>query len=183
MDLNQRYKNPVQIILKDEEPEVYIPDNSSESSDDIYDEYKRREHLRKQRLRETINGTELTDFKNYEKELKERYPELEEYIMITHDNLYKMRKGGIVKYLGFGGEMRYGGILVKIQNQDKPNLCKLTLKTNFRIWSLKYKNYLVFYKDSHTRNDRFRQLFITLSELTEVEFDQMQKDIKEKRKK
>ena len=92
--------------------------------------------------------------------LKNKYRyDLEDYIYID-TNINNMILGGYIKYITLNEELKWGGILIKIDNINKLTKMKLILKNNNKLWNIKFKNFYIFYKKNVSKNDKFRDLFI-----------------------
>ena len=63
-------------------------------------------------------------------------------------------------------ELKWGGILIKINNlNNKENLEFVLKNTSNNIWTISYYNYYIFYKKQVTRNDVLKKLFLNKIEL------------------
>ncbi len=63
-------------------------------------------------------------------------------------------------------ELKWGGILIKINNLNNKESLEFVLKnTSNNIWTISYYNYYIFYKKQVTRNDVLKKLFLNKIEL------------------
>lgn len=93
------------------------------------------------------------------------YPnELKDYNYID-DNINDLILGGYIRYINKSGELKFGGILLKVINFPEMNKMKLLIKNRYNIYNINYiKNY-VFYKKHTRKNDKFRDIFIKVAKL------------------
>lgn len=89
---------------------------------------------------------------NYVNYLKNKYSvELNEYEYIESSNIKKLKLGGYIRYIDINEDIKWGGILIKINNINKLSKCVLSLKnTNNDIWKIKFIKYYIFYKSNAT---------------------------------
>jgi|TARA_B100000524_G_C23651793_1_gene370435 hypothetical protein len=99
---------------------------------------------------------------------KTKFKELENYEPIKNlQHLYSLKMGGYIRYVNFDGELRYGGILLKIFESEndsefnKKNLIILQNIDNNKFTISWEKNY-IFYKSQTKKGDNLRELFISL---------------------
>ena len=103
----------------------------------------------------------------YVNKLKIKYKdELDEYKFIDGNNIQKMKEGNLIRYVNLKGELKWGGILVKIENKEKISKITLTLRnTKNKLWKVRFNNYYIFQKKIKTKNDKFRDLFMQQANL------------------
>ena len=123
-------------------------------------------------LTETITKKEIKNLKldsiidynnddGYIKSLKLKFKELDGYEYVTIKDLSKIKLGGYIRCVNMNEELKWGGILIKINNlNDKENLEFVLKNTNNNIWTISYYNYYIFYKKQVTRNDVLKKLFL-----------------------
>ena len=88
--------------------------------------------------------------------------ELEDYIYIDYNDLIsKVKYGGYIRYVNLNGELRWGGVLLKINNLESSDAKLLLMNTSKKIWEIKFSKNYVFYKKHTTYNDKLRELFIS----------------------
>lgn len=142
--------------------------SESDDSDDntFVTDSQIRKKMDNNRLKELLNDIDYTNNKQFVNNLFTNYSnELEDYIHINGNNIDKMKLGGYVRYFTFDGELKFGGILIKIQD-NKLNKMLLFLKNSSNaVWKIRYKNFHIFYKNNVTSADKFRKLFLTASDL------------------
>ena len=121
---------------------------------------------------ETISKKEIKNLKldsiidhnnndGYIKSLKLKFKELDGYEYVTIKDLYKIKLGGYIRCVNMNEELKWGGILIKINNlNNKENLEFVLKNTNNKVWSISYYNYYIFYKKQVTRNDVLKKLFL-----------------------
>ena len=67
-----------------------------------------------------------------------------------------------IRYITLEGDLRYGGILLIIENKERLDKMKLVLKNSIhKRWRIKFNKYYIFYKKHTTQNDNFRKMFIS----------------------
>ena len=112
---------------------------------------------------------------NYDEELEEKklqrtiekfeqkYPEeLSEYIHIDyHDLLSQVEIGGYIRYINLNGELRWGGVLIRIDDIETRDAKLLLMNTSRKFWQIKFSKNYVFYRKHTTYNDKLRELFIS----------------------
>lgn len=90
--------------------------------------------------------------------------ELDGFTYINHDNLYLIKIGGIIKYFNLNGELKYGGIVIKILDTDRYTTLKFLLRVGKNYYSLSYTKNYIFYTPP-IRNKKKRALHDLLTEL------------------
>lgn len=114
--------------------------------------------------------------KEYEKELakkledfKKKYSkELENYeSVLSLKKLYNLKSAGYIRYIDLNGNLKYGGILLKIfksENEDEFNIRNLILLKNIdnKKWTISWEKNYIFYKNQTKKGDNLRNLFISL---------------------
>jgi len=112
---------------------------------------------------------------NYDEELEEKKlqrtiekfeqkytEELNEYIHIDYNDLLsQVEIGGYIRYVNLNGELRWGGILIKIDDIETRDAKLLLMNTSRKFWQIKFSKNYVFYKKHTTYNDKLRELFIS----------------------
>ena len=91
--------------------------------------------------------------------------ELEDYEFIESEEELKRtaKKGGYVRYFNANDELRYGGFLVNIFQDNE--ITKITLmNTMGKRWAISWTRNYIFYKKHTTANDKLRKIFISLLE-------------------
>ena len=123
-------------------------------------------------LTETITKKEIKNLKldsiidqnnddGYIKSLKLKFKELDGYEYVSIKDLPIIKLGGYIRCITINEELKWGGILLKINNlKDKENLEFVLKNTNNQIWKISYYNYYVFYKKQTTRNDMLKQILL-----------------------
>jgi hypothetical protein len=81
--------------------------------------------------------------------------QLEKYNYIIKDEIDSLIIGGYIKYIDINNDLHWGGVLAKIDS----NYIYLK-KDNEYIKINKFKN-IIFYRGHRTRNDKYRDLFVT----------------------
>ena len=73
------------------------------------------------------------------------------------------KKGGYIRYFNANDELRYGGFLVNIFEDNE--ITKITLmNTMGKRWVVSWTRNYIFYKKHTTANDKLRKIFISLLE-------------------
>ena len=69
---------------------------------------------------------------------------LSEYIYIDYNDLLsKVQIGGYIRYINLDGELRWGGILIKIEDIESRDTKLLLMNTSRKFWEIKFsKNYI-----------------------------------------
>ena len=117
---------------------------------DIISQNYNEEKIEK-KLQRTIEDFEI----KYEEELSE-------YIHIDYNDLLsKVQIGGYIRYINLDGELRWGGILIKIEDIESRDTKLLLMNTSRKFWEIKFSKNYVFYKKHTTYNDKLRELFIS----------------------
>ena len=117
---------------------------------DIINQNYNEEKIEK-KLQRTIEDFEI----KYEEELSE-------YIYIDYNDLLsKVQIGGYIRYINLNGELRWGGILIKIEDIESRDTKLLLMNTSRKFWEIKFSKNYVFYKKHTTYNDKLRELFIS----------------------
>lgn len=117
---------------------------------DIISQNYNEEKIEK-KLQRTIEDFEI----KYEEELSE-------YIYIDYNDLLsKVQIGGYIRYINLDGELRWGGILIKIEDIESRDTKLLLMNTSRKFWEIKFSKNYVFYKKHTTYNDKLRELFIS----------------------
>jgi len=123
-------------------------------------------------LTETITKKEIKNLKldgiinhhnneNYIKSLKLKFKELDGYEYVSIKDLPIIKLGGYIRCITIDEELKWGGILLKINNlKDKENLEFVLKNTNNQIWKISYYNYYIFYKKQVTRNDMLKKILL-----------------------
>lgn len=123
-------------------------------------------------LTETITKKEIKNFKldsiigknnneDYIKSLRSSFIELDGYEYVTIKDLPKIKLGGYIRCLTIDEELKWGGILIKINNlNDKENLEFVLKNRNNNIWTISYYNYYIFYKKQITKNDTLKKILL-----------------------
>lgn len=95
-------------------------------------------------------------------EILQKYAdELKEYTFVDYDDfLLNVRLGGYIRYVNLKNELRWGGILIKIENFDTREPLLTLMNTNKRVWTIKFSKHYIFYRPHRTYNDRLREVFM-----------------------
>ena len=94
--------------------------------------------------------------------------ELKDYKYIESlDELYKLKSAGYIRYINLEGELKFGGILIKVfKSEDeeefkKKNLILIQNSKNQK-WVISWEKNYIFYKNQTKKGDNLRNLFISL---------------------
>ena len=104
-------------------------------------------------------------FNEYKNKFKEK---LNGYVEILNlEELYSLKSAGYIRYINLKGEIRYGGILIKVfktENEDEFNKKNLLLLKNSheKKWSISWEKNFIFYKHQTKKGDNLRSIFISL---------------------
>ncbi|VVU94790.1 hypothetical protein CPAV1605_515 [seawater metagenome] len=97
---------------------------------------------------------------------KEKYEEeLKDYNYVDYDDfLLNVRKGGYIRYVNLDKEIRWGGILIKIEDLETRDPMLTLMNTDKRQWKIKFSKNYVFYRKHRSYNDRLREVFLSYLE-------------------
>jgi hypothetical protein len=104
-------------------------------------------------------------FNEYKNKFKEK---LNGYVEILNlEELYSLKSAGYIRYINLKGEIRYGGILIKVfktESEDEFNKKNLLLLKNSheKKWSISWEKNFIFYKHQTKKGDNLRNIFISL---------------------
>mgnify|MGYP001134439215 CR=1 FL=1 len=107
----------------------------------------------------------INKFNEYKKKFKE---ELDGYVEILDlEEIYSLKPAGYIRYVNIEGEIRYGGILIKVfktENEDEFNKKNMLLlkNSNGEKMSISWEKNSIFYKQQTKKGDNIRNLFISL---------------------
>ena len=105
------------------------------------------------------------DLENKADEYKKKYPDLLNKYQLIKSKKYleKCKNGGYIRYIKKNGEIRYGGILLKVFKPPNSDITMLLLQNkNNNKWSITWERNIIFYKDQVKKGDNLRNLFISL---------------------
>ena len=94
--------------------------------------------------------------------------ELQDYKYVNSlEELYDLKSAGYIRYINLNGELKFGGILIKVfesENKDEFNKKNLILlqNSNNNKWVISYERNYIFYKNQTKKGDNLRNLFISL---------------------
>ena len=94
--------------------------------------------------------------------------ELQDYKYVNSlEELYDLKSAGYIRYINLNGELKFGGILIKVfesENKDEFNKKNLILlqNSNSNKWVISYERNYIFYKNQTKKGDNLRNLFISL---------------------
>lgn len=132
----------------DDDDEIIIQTES-----EILKEKKNKKILR-------YSNNDIQEHVNY---LYKKYNDLlKEYEFI--DDIKNLNCGGYIRYINLNDELRFGGILLKVIENDDIMENKLFVKNTMgNTWYINFKNNYIFFKKHKTKNDKFRNLFIKVA--------------------
>lgn len=128
-------------------------------------------------LLRTIGRENENNNKEYVKYLFETHTNLQDTIYITYENIEEMKLGGTIYYVNDLGEVRLGGLLIKILNyipeiknpllstviENQANIItniKLVLKVYSTYHSIVFSDHFIFYKPRDTIKNKLIREFI-----------------------
>lgn len=89
--------------------------------------------------------------------------ELEGYEFIHSQTISDLKIGHLVRYVNLENELKWGGILVKIFDIDKPTECILKLRNkDGKFWDIKFVNFYIFFKYRNSKTENFQKLFLSM---------------------
>ena len=120
---------------------------------EIIDLYVNKEEQEKER--ENL----IKDFKEtFKKELKNyNFVDYEEFLLTV-------RKGGYIRYVNLNKELRWGGILIDIEDLETRDPILTLMNTDKRKWKIKFSKHYIFYRKHRSYNDRLREVFLSYLE-------------------
>jgi len=165
--INNRKKKELKNTLSKYSINVVKLDNSeSESEEDDIIVQTEMDYNNNDKNKKIIDYTEENNMNNEMSinNLYEKYKEqLKDYFYIN-DEIENLKLGGYVRYINLSEELRFGGILIAINEKDNLFKMRLVLKnTTNNIWEISYINNYIFYKKHKTKNDKFRNLFLKVA--------------------
>ena len=132
--------------------------NYSSDEEDYLSETIKKKDLKNIKLDNFINYNSNDE---YIKFLKKKFKELDEYEYVTIKNLSNIKLGGYIRCVNMNEELKWGGILIKINNLNyKENLEFLIKNISNKIWKISYYNYYIFYKKQVTKNDILKKILL-----------------------
>ena len=104
----------------------------------------------------------FNEYKNKFKDTLNGYVEI-----LNLEDLYSLKSAGYIRYINLKGEIRYGGILMKVfktESEDEFNKKNLLLLKNSheKKWSISWEKNFIFYKHQTKKGDNLRNIFISL---------------------
>ena len=93
--------------------------------------------------------------------------ELKEYEFINNIEYFisNCKNGGYIRYIDLKNKLKWGGILLKIKEDNNNNIINniiLVVKNkNNKIYEISWRTNYIFYKHHKTSNDNLRDLFIS----------------------
>lgn len=87
---------------------------------------------------------------------------LDNYIYINHDNLHILKSGGKIKYIDLDGNLKYGGILIKMIDTDMYTTLKFLLKIQMTFYTISYSKNYIFYEHPPEKKKNIRKVFTEL---------------------
>ena len=129
------------------------------NNDKIIDILLNNNHDNKVNENKNINIQEIRNI--YDKELSNY-----EFIEDIEYFISNCKNGGYIRYVDMNNKLKWGGILLKIKEDNKKNIKNniiLVLKNkNNKIYEINWRTNYIFYKKHKTSNDNLRDLFISL---------------------
>ncbi len=88
--------------------------------------------------------------------------QLDKFIYIHNDNINDLKNGSIIKYIDLNGNLKYGGILIKILDNELNTTRKFLLKSGETYYTLYHHKLYFFYKPKQNKRDIFKALLTEL---------------------
>ena len=116
-----------------------------------------------------INIENMIDKKSnkYIESLTKKYEiELKDYKFIDSKDIKLIKLGGYVRCVDLEENLKWGGTVIELI--DDKNLSKFKIKlmnSNKKTWSIKYSKFYVFFKNTISSRDTFRNIFIKKANL------------------
>lgn len=147
-----------EILKKNRTLKKVLYRNYSSDEEDYLTETITKKEIKNLKLDDIIDNNNNEE---YIKALKSRFKELDDYEYVTIKDLSKIKLGGYIRCLTLDEELKWGGILIKINNlNDKENLEFVLKNTTNKTWKISYYNYYIFYKKQVTRNDMLKKILL-----------------------
>lgn len=103
----------------------------------------------------------------YIESLTKKYEiELKDYKFIDSKDIKLIKLGGYVRCVDLEENLKWGGTVIELI--DDKNLSKFKIKLmncNKKTWSIKYSKFYVFFKNTISSRDTFRNIFIKKANL------------------
>ena len=129
------------------------------NNDKIIDILLNNNHDNKIYEKKNINIQEIKNI--YKKELSSY-----EFIEDIEYFISNCKNGGYIRYVDMNNKLKWGGILLKIKEDEKKNIINniiLVLKNkDNKIYEINWRTNYIFYKKHKTSNDNLLDLFISL---------------------
>jgi hypothetical protein len=104
---------------------------------------------------------------NHIKYLLDKYEiELKDYKYISPDNVNEIKLGGYIRCVDLEENLKWGGTVIKLVNIDNLSKFKIKLMNCKKdTWSIKYSKFYVFFKNTVSYRDNFKNIFIKKANL------------------
>lgn len=104
---------------------------------------------------------------NHIKYLLDKYEiELKDYKYISPDNVNEIKLGGYIRCVDLEENLKWGGTVIKLVNIDNLSKFKIKLMNCKKdTWSIKYSKFYVFFKNTVSYRDTFKNIFIKKANL------------------
>ena len=92
--------------------------------------------------------------------------ELKDYKYIDPKNIDQIKLGGYIRCVDLEENLKWGGTVIKLINDKKISKFKIKLMNcNKNIWSIKYSKFYIFFKNTVSSRDTFKNIFIKKANL------------------
>ena len=105
------------------------------------------------------------ELENKANDYKKKFPDiLNNYKLVkSKKKLENCKNGGYIRYVNKEGQLRFGGILLKVFKPPESDITMLLLQNkNNNKWSITWERNIIFYKQQVKKGDNLRNLFISL---------------------
>ena len=136
-----------------------LSSSDSESSEDS-------QEIRKRKLCEEIGNNSLKENLKVVKRLFKKYKEeLKDYIYIGPNDFKKLKLGGFIRYVKMTEEIRYGGLLTDVKDDEKyETLTFIIRKTNGQFYNVPFERNYIFFRERRTKSYYLNKKLLEISE-------------------
>ena len=137
-----------------------------QSSSESFTESETDSERRKRELCEEVgNNAKLKNY-NYVCQMFKKYKEqLTDFSYIDVDNFKKLKLGGTLRYINIRGEIRYGGLLTGIENDETYETLKFIIrKQSGKFMKISFERNYIFFRPRRTKRFYLNKKLLEISE-------------------
>jgi len=122
--------------------------------------------IKNERINKLVDNNNVN---SYVVNLKNKFSsELYKYDYIDSNNINSLKCGNFLRLVDLDGNLKWGGMIMKIINKDNLSKLKIQLRNNSnKSWYIKFIKYFVFYKKNEGPSSKFKELFIKAANLND----------------